>query len=135
MPAPTAPAPTTTAPPVIPAPTETAPPPEAAPTLVLAGRFTRVGPPTSTVEIQVTRSRGVEVMVRVTTTSGRATLAQHSNRHHCEVGPRGTTLTCRMSGDRAALVVVQSGVVVPEPVIVTATAANGKPVTVTIPVA
>jgi hypothetical protein len=39
-----------------------------------------------------------------------------------------------MSGDRAALVVVQSGVAVPEPVIVTATPADGEPVTVRIPV-
>lgn len=136
--APTAPAPTaiapTTAPPVTPAPTETVPPAKTAPTLVVEGRFTRVGPPTSIIEIRVTRSRGVEVMVKVTTTSGQATLAQHSNRHHCEVGPRRETLTCRMSGDRAALVVVQSGVAVPEPVIVTATTADGEPVTVRIPV-
>jgi RNA polymerase sigma factor (sigma-70 family) len=133
-PAPTAPAPTITAPPTPPptAPSPTAPPTETLPNLVIEGRFTTVGPPTSTVRIEITQPQGVAVTVVVTTGSRQATLAQHSNRHRCQVDPRGTTLTCTVKGGAAPLVVLQSGVNVPTPIIVTATTADGKSGTLTI---
>jgi hypothetical protein len=99
------------------------------------GEFKKVGPSGSIVEIRVRPAGQVEVEVTlvVTTTSGEARLEARNQTYRCEDGRAGTMI-CIGITKNAPLRVAQSGVPASEPVIVTATTADGQRVTVSIPV-